>query len=82
MTIMKWAALLLLVANLAYLGWELERSARALVANSPPPLKISATAGTLKIIDETAGLRALQPVYSWQAPRQVLLPSEHLGTSE
>ena len=73
--IMKWVALLLLVANLAYLGWELDRETRALVANSAPPLKIPAGAGTLKIIDEAAGLQEMIPVYGWQQPRRVLLPS-------
>lgn len=73
---MKWATLLLLVANLAYLGWELDRGARSLVANSPPPLKIPAGAETLKIMDETAGRQVLKPVYGWQQPRRVLLPSE------
>ena len=72
---MRWFALLLLVANLAYLGWELDRGTRALVANSPPPLKIPAGAGTLKIIDEAADLQELKPVYGWQQPRRVLLPS-------
>ncbi|MDE0511290.1 MAG: hypothetical protein OXI88_05850 [Gammaproteobacteria bacterium] len=72
---MRWLALLLLAANLAYLGWELDRGTRALVANSPPPLKIPAGAETLKIMDETAGLQELKPVYGWQQPRRVLLPS-------
>ena len=73
-TIMKWVAILLLAANLAYLGWELQRDAKALVANQPPPLKISAGAGTLAIIDETAVLRDLKPVYGWQTPIRVLAP--------
>ena len=72
---MKWVALFLLAANLVYLGWELDRGTRMLVVNSPPPVKIPAQAGTLKIIDEAAGLQELKPVYGWQAPRQVLLPS-------
>ena len=79
MTSMKWLALLLLVANLVYLGWELNRDARALAANSPPPLKIPARAGTLTVIDETAGLQELKPVYKWETPRQVLLPSASQG---
>ena len=74
MRIMKWLALLLLAANLVYLGWELDRGTRALVANSPLPLKIPAGAGTLTRIDETAGLRELKPVYGWQTPIRVLAP--------
>lgn len=62
MTVMKWVALLLLVANLVYLGWELERGTRVLVANSPPPLELPAGVGTLKIIDETDALQELDPV--------------------
>ena len=71
---MKWVALLLLVANLAYLGWEVDRGTRALAANSPPPLRIPAGAGTLKIIDEAAGLQELKPVYGWQKPVRVMVP--------
>lgn len=71
---MKWVTLLLLVANLAYLGWELDRGTRALVANSPPPIRIPAGVGTLKIIDEASGLRELKPVYGWQTPMRVLAP--------
>lgn len=72
---MRWVALLLLVANLGYLGWELDRGTRALLANSPPPLKIPAGAGTLNIIDEASGLQELKPVYGWQKPMKVLAPS-------
>ena len=72
---MRWAALILLTANLGYLGWELSREAGSLAANSPPPLRIPAGAETLEIIDETAGLQELKPVYGWQQPRRVLLPS-------
>ena len=79
---MKWLALLLLLANLLYLGWELDRDARALVANSPAPLKIPASAGTLTIIDETDGLQELKPVYRWQTPRQVLLPFASQGVGD
>ena len=66
---------MLLVANLAYLGWELDRDTKTLVANRPPPLKISAGVGTLTKIDETAGLRELKPVYGWQRPIRVLAPN-------
>lgn len=79
---MKWVTLLLLAANLAYLGWEMDRGTRALVANSPPPLKIPAGAGTLKVIDEAADLQELKPVYGWQQPRRVLLPSSRWGNSD
>ena len=72
---MRWAALILLAGNLGYLGWELGRETRALVANSPPPLKIPARAETLKIIDEAAGLQELKPVYGWQKPVRVLAPN-------
>lgn len=65
----------MLVANLAYLGWELDRDTKALVANRPPPLKISAGAGTLTIIEETADLQALKPVYGWQRPVRALAPN-------
>ncbi len=72
---MKWAVIVLLIANLVYLGWELDRGAKALVANRLPPLKIPAGTETLKIIDETTDLQELKPVYGWQQPRRVLLPA-------
>ena len=71
---MRWAALILLAGNLGYLGWELERETRALVANSPPPLRIPAGTETLKIMDEAAGLQELKPVYGWQKPARVMVP--------
>ena len=73
---MRWVALSLLVANLIYLGWELNRDAQALVANTPPRLTLPAATQTLAIIDETVGIQELKPVYGWQQPRPVLLPSE------
>ncbi len=73
---MRWVALSLLVANLIYLGWELNRDAQALVANNPPRLTLPAATQTLAIIDETVGIQELKPVYGWQQPRPVLLPSE------
>lgn len=66
---------MLLAANLAYLGWELDRDTKALVANRPPTLKTSAGAGTLTKIDETAGVQELKPVYGWQRPIKVLAPN-------
>lgn len=72
---MRWAALLLLAVNLGYLGWELGRETGALAANRPPPLKIPAGTETLKILDETAGLQELKPVYGWRQPKRVLVPS-------
>ena len=74
---MRWSALLLLAANLGYLGWELGRDTGSLVANSAPPIRIPAGAETLTILDESAGLQELKPVYGWQQPRRVLLPSDH-----
>ena len=73
---MRWLALSLLIANLLYLGWELDRDARALVANTPEPMKLPAHTATLEIIDETASVQELKPVYGWQLPRSALLPSE------
>ena len=73
---MRWVALSLLVANLIYLGWELNRDAQTLVANTPQRLTLPAATQTLAIIDETVGIQELKPVYGWQQPRPVLLPSE------
>lgn len=70
---MKWLALLLLTGNLAYLGWELDRSARALTVARPSP-QLHAGVGVLEKIDETTGVRELKPVYGWQTPRRVLVP--------
>ena len=72
---MRWVALILLAGNLGYLGWELNRETRSLVANSPPPLKIPAGTETLKIMDEAAGLQELKPVYGWRKPVRVLAPN-------
>ena len=75
---MRWAALILLAGNLGYLGWELDRGTRSLVANSPPPLKVPAGADTLKIMDEAAELQELKPVYGWQKPVRVMVPNNSI----
>ena len=71
---MRWLALLLLVGNVVYLGWELDRETKALVANSRPAIKIPAGTATLKKIDESTGLQELKSVPAWYGPRRVLVP--------
>ena len=74
---MRWLALLLLVGNVIYLGWELDRGTKALVANSRPAIKIPAGTATLKKIDEATGLQELKSVPAWYGPRRVLVPVLH-----
>ena len=74
MTIMRWLALLLLVGNVMYLGWELDRDTKALVANSRSALTIPAGTTTLKKIDHGADLPELKRVYERYRPRRALLP--------
>ena len=71
---MKWLALLLLVGNVVYLGWEIDRETKALVANNRPAIKIPAGTATLKIIDESTSLRELKSIPEWYGPRRVLVP--------
>ena len=77
MTNMRWLALLLLVGNVIYLGWELDRETKALVANSRPAIKIPAGTATLNKIDESTSLRKLKSVPEWYGPRRVLAPVQH-----
>ncbi len=74
---MRWLALLLLVGNVGYLGWELDRETKALVANSRPAIKIPTGTATLKKIDESTNLRELKIVPVWYGPRRILVPVQH-----
>ena len=71
---MRWLALLLLVGNVVYLGWELDRGTKILVANSRLAIKIPAGTATLKRLDESTGLQELKSVPEWYGPRRVLVP--------
>ena len=74
MTNMRWLALLLLVGNVIYLGWELDRETKALVANSRPAIKIPAGTTTLIKVDKLTSLPELKSVSERYQPRQVLVP--------
>lgn len=70
---MRWIALSLLVINLLYLGWELGRDTRALVAE--PPMDVRAEVMRLEKIDQTTDTPALKLRYGWQLPEQPLAPN-------
>lgn len=72
---MRWVVLLLLVSNIIYLGWEVDRAAKALVANSSPALKITAGTTRLKIIDDRTGLPEMKSSLERSRPTRVLLPA-------
>ncbi len=60
---MKWFFILLLVGNVAYLGWEIDRSTKMDVANQREAIRIPATAQRLALLSELAekpGLRQQQ----------------------
>ena len=71
---MRLVVILLLVGNLIYLGWELDREAQALVANSSPGLITPAGATVLKIIDDSTGMPELKSSLERARPTRVLLP--------
>ena len=71
---MRRVVLLLLISNVIYLGWELDRNAKTLVANSSPALKIPAGTRELKIIDGRAGRPELKSSLERARPTRVLLP--------
>ena len=72
---MRWLALLLLAGNLLYLGWELDREAKALVANSRPVFTTPANTTTLKKIDDRTSLPELRGISGRYQPARVLLPA-------
>lgn len=49
---MKWFFVLLLLANLVYLGWEIDRSSKQHRANKQTAIKIPATANRLQLVAE------------------------------
>ena len=71
---MRLVVLLLLVGNIIYLGWELDREAKSLVANSSPALITPAGTTVLKIIDERTGMPELKSSLERSRPTRVLLP--------
>ena len=71
---MRLVVLSLLVANIIYLGWELEREAKALVANSSPALITPAGTSVLAVIDEGTGMPELKSSLERARPTRVLLP--------
>lgn len=72
---MRWLALLLLVGNVIYLGWELDRGTKTLVVNSRPAFTIPAGATTLKKIDDRTGMPELKQLRERHQPRRVLAPA-------
>ena len=71
---MRLVVLLLLAGNIIYLGWELDREAKALAANSSPALITPAGTTVLKIIDERIGMPELKSSLERSRPTRVLLP--------
>ena len=71
---MRLVVLLLLAGNIIYLGWELDRAAKALAANSSPALITPAGTTALKIIDEQTGMPELKSSLERSRPTRVLLP--------
>ncbi len=53
---MKWIFILLLLLNLVYYGWELDRQAKIVIRNFAPPLVIPADARKLALLRELATL--------------------------
>ncbi len=47
---MKWMAILLLLTNVLYLGWEIDRETRIQIRNSPSAISIPASAVNLQLI--------------------------------
>lgn len=72
---MRWLALVLLIGNVMYLGWELDRETKALVANSRPAFIIPVGTTTLEKIDRSASLPELKSVNERYQPRRVLAPA-------
>lgn len=50
---MKWVAIFLLLTNVLYLGWEIDRETRIQIKNSPSAITIPASANKLQLISET-----------------------------
>lgn len=71
---MRLVALLLLAGNIIYLGWELDREAKALAANSSPALITPAGTTVLEIIDDGTGMPELKSSLERSRPTRVLLP--------
>ena len=71
---MRLVVLLLLVGNVIYLGWEIDRGAKVLVANSSPALITPAGTTALKIIDKRTGMPELKSSLERSRPTRVLLP--------
>ncbi|NNE38865.1 MAG: SPOR domain-containing protein [Gammaproteobacteria bacterium] len=49
---MKWTAILLLLTNVLYLGWEIDRETRIQIRNSPSVISIPSDAVKLQLISE------------------------------
>ena len=71
---MRLVVLLLLVGNIIYLGWELDREAKTLVANSSPAFNIPVGITDLKVIDDRTGMPELKSSLERARPTRVLLP--------
>lgn len=71
---MRLVVLLLLVGNVIYLGWEIDRGAKVLAANSSPALITPAGTTVLKIIDKRTGMPELKSSLERSRPTRVLLP--------
>ena len=74
---MRWVAILLLIGNVLYLGWELDRETKALVANSRPVFAVPVSTTTLKRINDSTPMLELRGLAERYQPRQqVLLPAQ------
>ncbi len=71
---MKWFALVLLILNVLYLGWEMERDTKMRLSNSAPAMAVSATVRPLQKLDELAKKPALRDGASPIEFDQSLLP--------
>lgn len=71
---MRLVVILLLVGNIIYMGWELDREAKSLVANSSAALLVPAGTTVLKIIDDSTGMPQLKSSLERARPTRVLLP--------
>ena len=57
---MRWLFILLLLINLVYLGWEIDKQTVLTVVNTTKPLKVPATAKELKLLKEIRSETTIQ----------------------
>ena len=49
---MKWLFVILLIINIVYFGWELDRQAKIIIRNATPPITVSADTEKLVLLSE------------------------------